>query len=409
MSTSQSNILTNGGPTDITSNQFPYDDQQTMSDNDNFKIKQQQQQQQKQQQQQQQYKQELEKEQISNSSMFTNTQIIALSGALSGFIAGVSVCPLDVAKTRLQAQGLSNSKKYIGISGTLNTILTEEGVKGLYRGLVPIILGYFPTWMIYFSVYEKAKLTYPKLFTNHYGQNNYSEFLIHSLSAFTAGSVSTTLTNPIWVVKTRLMLQTGDGKQSFNNPTILTQGNTNPTTIATSSTMINPKNSKNFLKNNYYKSTFDAFKKMYKNEGFLVFYSGLVPSLFGLFHVAIHFPVYEQLKKMLHCDKFKEGEVTSSHTTNLIRLITASSLSKMVASTLTYPHEILRTRMQISSFNNNNDKKSLINTILNIYKKEGLIGFYQGFTTNLARTVPASAVTLVSFEYISRYLSKILK
>lgn len=374
MSTSQSNVLTNGGPTDITANQVSYNDNaNTTTEIPNMPT-----------------------ERIKTRKGFTDTQIIALSGALSGFIAGVSVCPLDVAKTRLQAQGLSTNKKYHGISGTLNTIFKDEGIKGLYRGLFPIVLGYFPTWMIYFTVYEKAKNVYPKIFSNHYGHDNHNEFLIHSLSAFTAGSVSTSITNPIWVVKTRLMLQTGDGKISFNNT------NSNSTAATTTS---------QFLKNNYYKSTLDAFHKMYKNEGFLVFYSGLVPSLFGLFHVAIHFPVYEKLKKFLKCDNFKtqSSEEINSHSNNLIRLITASSLSKMCASTLTYPHEILRTRMQISSFNKNHSQSGLINTILNIYKKEGLIGFYQGFTTNLARTVPASAVTLVSFEYISRYLTKTMK
>lgn len=363
MVTSQSNIIENNGPpTEITTNQVTYNDPR----NGQFKL-------------------------TSNSTSLkpkmSDTQIIALSGALAGFIAGVSVCPLDVAKTRLQAQGLTNSQKYKGITGTLTTILKDEGYKGLYRGLIPIVLGYFPTWMIYFSVYEKAKKVYPNLAKNYYG-DNYSEFLIHSLSAFTAGSVSTSITNPIWVVKTRLMLQTGDGKTSFQS---LSGGN----------------------QKNYYKNTLDAFKKMYKNEGFLVFYSGLIPSLFGLFHVAIHFPVYEKLKKFLHCDNFQhDQQKDSTHFSNLSRLITASSLSKMCASTLTYPHEILRTRMQISSLSitkSNLTKHNLLHTILYIYKKEGLIGFYSGFTTNLARTVPASAVTLVSFEYISKYLGKALK
>lgn len=362
MRTSQSNIIENNAPpTEITTNQISYSDGQSN-----------------------QFKQKL--------TSMSDTQIIALSGALAGFIAGVSVCPLDVAKTRLQAQGLTNSSKYKGITGTLTTILKDEGYKGLYRGLIPIVLGYFPTWMIYFSVYEKAKKIYPNLAKNYYG-DNYSEFLIHSLSAFTAGSVSTSITNPIWVVKTRLMLQTGDGINSFQS---LSGGN----------------------RENYYKNTLDAFKKMYKNEGIMVFYSGLIPSLFGLFHVAIHFPVYEKLKKILHCDNFQNQSSNEfNHFTNLTRLITASSLSKMCASTLTYPHEILRTRMQISSLSissslnpiNSINHHNLLNTILNIYQKEGLIGFYSGFTTNLARTVPASAVTLVSFEYISKYLGKVLK
>ncbi|ODV71973.1 mitochondrial carrier [Cyberlindnera jadinii NRRL Y-1542] len=300
-------------------------------------------------------------QQASSEDRAQDPRVIALSGALAGFLAGVVVCPLDVAKTRLQAQGTTNSMKYHGITGTLSTIVKEEGVRGLYRGVVPIVLGYFPTWMIYFSVYERAKRVYPKIL-GEYGIDN--EFVTHSLSAFTAGGASSIVTNPIWVVKTRLMLQTGDGKSTYNNKV-------------------------------YYRGTIDAFKKMYKNEGLLVFSSGLVPSLFGLFHVAIHFPVYEELKKLFKCDQQVDHR--------LPRLIAASALSKMCASTLTYPHEILRTRMQIRTINRN--KHSLIMTIVKIWRKEGFFGFYSGFTTNLARTVPASAVTLVSFEYISRYFA----
>lgn len=37
-------------------------------------------------------------------------------------------------------------------------ILREEGVRGLYRGLGPLILGYLPTWMVYFTVYGRAKV-----------------------------------------------------------------------------------------------------------------------------------------------------------------------------------------------------------------------------------------------------------
>lgn len=298
---------------------------------------------------------------------YTSARTVAISGALAGFLAGMAVCPLDVAKTRLQAQGTLQGK-YRGILGTLRTIARDEGVRGLYRGLVPVVLGYFPTWMIYFSVYERAKRAYPAMLSPH-GID--SEFVTHSLSAFTAGGVSTSLTNPIWVVKTRLMLQTGDGHSTVANET-------------------------------YYKGTLDAFRRMYKNEGLKVFASGLVPSLLGLVHVAIHFPVYERLKQTLSCQDNQH-----SHASRLARLITASALSKMCASTLTYPHEILRTRMQIRSINPEQRGNSLIKTIVGIYTKEGPRGFYSGFTTNLARTIPASAVTLVSFEYISRYLAQL--
>lgn len=94
--------------------------------------------------------------------------IHAFSGATAGFASGVVTCPLDVIKTKLQAQGgwsirhggsgtTSGTVLYRGLFGTASTIWRGEGFRGMYRGLGPLILGYLPTWTVYFTVYEKAK------------------------------------------------------------------------------------------------------------------------------------------------------------------------------------------------------------------------------------------------------------
>lgn len=295
---------------------------------------------------------------ISNMS---ESQLMSIAGASSGFVAGIVVCPLDVVKTRVQALGMHS--RYQGFLGAFKTIVKEEGVRGLYRGVVPVMVGYLPTWAIYFTVYERAKLFYPGFFRRHLDLN--VDWLNHFAASVTAGASSSFLVNPVWVVKTRLILQTGKEKVC-------------------------------------YEGTIDAFRKMYANEGLRVFYSGLVPSLFGLVHVGIHFPVYEAMKKALHVNKV--DKVSHSDDIKLWRLIVASSFSKMIASTITYPHEILRTRMQMQSPDR---KRRLVTEVRDIYKKEGLWGFYAGYMTNLARTVPASAVTLVSFEYFKTYLLEI--
>lgn len=307
-------------------------------------------------------------------SRMSSSQLTTMAGAASGFLAGVVVCPLDVCKTRLQAQGamVGQINKYNGFLHTVKTILREEGIRGLYRGLVPITIGYLPTWTIYFTVYEQGKKRYPKIL---HKQGIESDALTHFCSALTAGMVSTIGVNPIWVVKTRLMIQTGshssiyDGSGAAKNQT-------------------------------YYRGTLDAFRQMYKEEGIKVFYSGLVPSMFGLLHVGIHFPVYEKLKIMLRCNNISEQEKEVSGI--LWRLIAASCISKMIASSITYPHEILRTRMQLKKINS--ESHVLLKAIAEIYHCDGFKGFYAGYGTNLARTVPASAVTLVSFEYFKTYL-----
>lgn len=90
----------------------------------------------------------------------------AIAGAVGGFASGVVSCPLDVIKTKLQAQGgfrpqgnlqASNHPVYSGMLGTAKVIWREEGIRGMYRGLGPIILGYLPTWAVWFTVYGKSK------------------------------------------------------------------------------------------------------------------------------------------------------------------------------------------------------------------------------------------------------------
>lgn len=296
----------------------------------------------------------------------SESQLVTMAGAASGFLAGVVVCPLDVVKTRLQAQGVHS--RYRGFIHAFGTICHEEGLRGLYRGVVPLMIGYLPTWAIYFTVYEKAKHFYPGFFDRHLGHN--IDTLNHFAASMTAGVSSSFIVNPVWVVKTRLMLQTGKEKV-------------------------------------FYTGTLDAFRKMYAGEGIRVFYSGLVPSLFGLVHVGIHFPAYEALKTALGVNRPEESESSDKPGSGkLWRLVVASAVSKMIASTVTYPHEILRTRMQMQGARGP-QKGKLVHEVLQIYRKDGMLGFYVGYLTNLARTVPASAVTLVSFEYFRTYLLEI--
>lgn len=96
--------------------------------------------------------------------------INSFCGAMAGIASGVVTCPLDVIKTRLQAQGsfrrgMANSRSqtaaiYQGLVSTARTIWTQDGIRGMYRGLGPMVLGYLPTWAVYMSVYDASKEYY---------------------------------------------------------------------------------------------------------------------------------------------------------------------------------------------------------------------------------------------------------
>ncbi|KAL0578541.1 hypothetical protein V5O48_003442 [Marasmius crinis-equi] len=153
------------------------------------------------------------------------------SGAGGGLVASAATCPLDVLKTKLQAQrAIQGQMGYQGIVATVKSIAKYNSFRGFYRGLGPTVLGYLPTWVIYFAVYDSIKSTLgkvplgvgpaqgqdldaeAKLKRERYVKHEHP-WLLHILSAITAGATSTLCTNPLWVIKTRFMV----GLNFFND------------------------------------------------------------------------------------------------------------------------------------------------------------------------------------------------
>lgn len=92
--------------------------------------------------------------------------ITPFCGASAGVASGIVTCPLDVIKTKLQAQGgfarrsgnvIQATTLYRGMFGTGRTIWREDGIRGLYQGLGPMLLGYLPTWAVYLAVYDRSR------------------------------------------------------------------------------------------------------------------------------------------------------------------------------------------------------------------------------------------------------------
>lgn len=90
----------------------------------------------------------------------------------------------------------------------------------------------------------------------------------------------------------------------------------------------------------------------------------------------------------------------------------------MTASIATYPHEVVRTRLQTQrrplldesssdGMVKSHPRGGIIYTTRKLIRKEGWASLYKGLSINLIRTVPNSAVTMLTYELLMRYLSTI--
>lgn len=100
------------------------------------------------------------------STKIPSYYIAPFCGASAGVASGIVTCPLDVIKTKLQAQGgfarrggpaMETKMLYRGMLGTGKVIFREDGIRGLYQGLGPMLLGYLPTWAVYLAVYDRSR------------------------------------------------------------------------------------------------------------------------------------------------------------------------------------------------------------------------------------------------------------
>ncbi|KAI0966019.1 mitochondrial carrier domain-containing protein [Xylaria arbuscula] len=87
-----------------------------------------------------------------------STFATGIMGASSGAFGASVVYPLNVLRTRLQTQGTSmHPARYTGIWDVAQKTLKNEGVRGLYKGLMPNLLKVAPALSITWMVYEKTK------------------------------------------------------------------------------------------------------------------------------------------------------------------------------------------------------------------------------------------------------------
>jgi len=178
--------------------------------------------------------------------LFTpNPQDISLignfvAGAMAGTVSVIFTYPLDVTRARLAAQISPEKKHYNGILDAFRKMYyTEGGVKALYRGGGPTMLGILPYSGFNFFTYHSLKWYYLNRWTDESQISTIWRLIFGSFS----GLLGQTLVYPFDVIRRRMQI---DGMSSTNG--VLTY---------------------------QYSSTWSAVKHICKTEGWRALYRGL--------------------------------------------------------------------------------------------------------------------------------------
>ncbi|KAJ5820365.1 hypothetical protein N7474_005956 [Penicillium riverlandense] len=327
-----------------------------------------------------------------------------VAGGIGGMTAATLTSPLDVLKTRLQSdfyqaqlQALRASHPPVPTSSSvvsltrsaamhfsetfqiLRSIHVHEGWRALFKGLGPNLIGVVPARAINFYVYGNGKRILSEYFDYRHAED--TPMGIHLTAAAIAGIATGTATNPIWLVKTRLQLdkslaEHGKGRQ--------------------------------------YRNSWDCIKQTVRHEGVRGLYKGLSASYLGVTESALQWVMYEQMKMWLaRRDIAKKEDPAHEYTTSdAVELwggrIAAAGAAKLVAAAVTYPHEVVRTRLRqaptVSVGNGKVEMKytGLVQCFKTVWKEEGMVALYGGLTPHLLRVVPSAAIMFGMYEFILR-------
>lgn len=301
-----------------------------------------------------------------SSSNWSSRQTEIVSGLFAGLSNTIITQPLDLLKVRLQLSSKPASQPFdllrcvirqIHLDATL-AYKAQTGSRPFslflaqqyYRGVGTNLIGNVSAWSLYFTLYAEFK----RKMTDEDGKVSY-----FGASALAGGTLAI-ITNPIWLLKTRILSTSSQQEHS-------------------------------------YRSVVDGIKQIAQKEGILAFWRGTIPSLFLVFQASLQFTFYDHTK-----DYFIRS--LGSPDLSTPQYIFASVISKIISMSLLYPTQVIRSRIQ--NYNLKNENRSIVNVTKQIWSSErSLKGFYRGLSANILRVLPSTCITFLTYETTKKYLA----
>mmetsp|Transcript_10488 Transcript_10488/g.17150 ORF Transcript_10488/g.17150 Transcript_10488/m.17150 type:complete len:329 (-) Transcript_10488:942-1928(-) len=325
----------------------------------------------------------------------------------------------------------SSASRSMGVRECASQIWRTEGLAGFWRGVGPNLVGIFPARSVFFFSYAALK--------NWSADHLPSDWMVYVFSATGAGIATASVTNPIWMVKTRLQLGVPPPDIPIRNsstrpilkfhPSIALPADrmehlltairkmfdSSPSPSLQSAVADSGAQMQESMRRRPYKGMADVFVRVYTEEGPRAFFRGLTASYWGISEQVIYFFLYEEVKKML-----KAAHLAPTTTSNpsdsqshkgisslIASTLLASSVCKLIATTVTYPHEVIRTRLREHHGKDTSTAKyrGFLQTVRRIYREEGFRTLYRGLSAHLVKVVPNTAIMFMVYEGLVKFIN----
>jgi len=244
------------------------------------------------------------------------------------------------------------------------SVLAKEGIRGLFVGFVPSMLGGYPAHVVHYFCFEFVRtnldtLVFHKL---HLGEKSLTlDVAISACSGLAAEACSALTWLPADIVSQRLQVRSLPKFRKFSGP-------------------------------------LEVVMNISKVEGFRGFFRGYWISL-AMYATAssMWWASYEFTKE--HCHRYTDQVPDWS-----IHLM-AGGLSGAVSSVFLNPLEVARTRLQVIVATSDSlkvIKRGYWPMFFDIYRFEGLWAYWRGLLPRFLVVVPGSAIAIVSYEFAKR-------
>ncbi|PPQ62991.1 hypothetical protein CVT24_006097 [Panaeolus cyanescens] len=302
---------------------------------------------------------------MSDASVSEETRVSAaesvksfIAGGFGGVAAVLVGHPFDLTKTRLQT---ASPGAYTGAIDVVKKTIARDGITGLYRGMVPPLLGVTPIFAMSFWAYDASKQLIFAVTPNRASES----LSIGELAAagFMSAVPTTLVTAPVERAKVLLQVQGQGGSER------------------------------------QYKGVTDVLKHLYKEGGLRSIFRGAGATLArdgpGS---AAYFAAYEITKKAL------TPAGASSSDLNLGAIILAGGTAGVAMWALAIPPDVIKSRIQSAP---TGTYSGMLDCVRKTIAADGVRALWKGFGPAMARAFPANAATFLGVEASRKVLDSL--